>query len=139
MHLQKSDAKILLRCMVAMASADDKLHPEEIEVISAVFEKLTGQPLDEALLHDLFKTEGNNRLSILDDSSFAATYSPELKRLIIKACYLVKIADRAVEQSEFDMMATIAAGVGVSETELSSLIRELTSASATPASGEYSW
>jgi uncharacterized membrane protein YebE (DUF533 family) len=133
MHLQKSDAKILLRCMVAMASADDKLHPEEIKVISAVFEKLTGQRLDEALLHDLLKTEGNNRLSILDDSSFAATYSPALKRLIVRACYLVKIADRVVDQSEFDVMATIAAGIGVSETELSNLIRELNSPSAPPA------
>jgi uncharacterized tellurite resistance protein B-like protein len=121
--------------MVAMASADGKLHPEEIKVISAVFEKLTGQPLDEALLHDLCENEGNNdRLPILDDGSFAGTYSPELKRLIIKACYLVKIADRVVEQSEFDMMATIAAGVGVSEAELSNLIRELTSPSAPPVS-----
>jgi uncharacterized tellurite resistance protein B-like protein len=134
MSLQKSDAKILLRYMMTMASADDKLQPEEIKVISAVFAKLTGQPLDETLLHDLFKAAGNNRLSILDDSSYAATHSPELKRLIIKACYLVKIADRVVEQSEFDMMATIAAGVGVSEAELSNLIRELTSPSAPPVS-----
>ena len=127
MDLQTSDAKILLRCMVAMASADEKLHAEEISVISAVFEKIAGHPLDGQLLHDMFEVSRKERFSIFDDESFAAEFSPELKRLIVKACYLVKIADRAVVESELDMMATIAAGLNISEIELSQLIREVSS------------
>jgi len=125
--LQKSDAKILLRCMVAMASADEKLHADEVGVISSVFEKLCGHPLDETLLHDMFKISREEQIAFLNDESFAATCSPELKRLIMKACYLVKIADGAIADSELDMMATIAAGLDISETELSQLIREVSS------------
>src|SRR5262245_43640649 len=111
MELQKSDAKILLRCMIAMASADEKLHPEEIGVISAVFEKIAGHPLDEKLLQAMFDVNRKERFSIFEDESFAAGLSPEFKRLIVKACYLVKIADRAIVESELDAMATIAAGL----------------------------
>jgi uncharacterized tellurite resistance protein B-like protein len=125
MHLQKADAKILLHCMIAMASADEKLHPEEISVISSVFEKVTGHPLDETHLRDMFEIGRNERL--LDDKSFAAKCSPELKRLIMKACYLVKIADRVIAKSELDMMVTIAAGLDISETELRRMIREVSS------------
>ena len=45
----------------------------------------------------------------------------------MKACYLVKIADRAIAESELDVMATIAAGLDISEIELSQLIREVSS------------
>jgi uncharacterized tellurite resistance protein B-like protein len=127
MDLQKSDAKILLRCMVAMASADEKLHAEEVGVISAVFEKIAGCPLDEKLLQDMFEVSRKERFSIFDDESVAAQFSPELKRLIVKACYLVKIADRAIAKSELDVMATIAAGLDISEIELSQLIHEVSS------------
>ena len=111
--------------MVAMASADEKLHADETSVISNVFEKLSGMRLDETLINDMFEIGRDEPLAFLDDESFAATCSPELKRLIIKACYLVKIADRAIAESELDMMATIAAGLDISETELSQLIREV--------------
>jgi uncharacterized tellurite resistance protein B-like protein len=127
MDLQKSDAKILLRCMVAMASADEKLHAEEVGVISAVFEKIAGCPLDEKLLQDMFEISRKERFSIFDDVSVAAQFSPELKRLVVKACYLVKIADRAIAESELDVMATIAAGLDISEIELSQLIHEVSS------------
>jgi uncharacterized tellurite resistance protein B-like protein len=127
MRLEKSDAKILLRCMVAMALADEKLHAEEITVISAAFEKLTGQPVDGPLLGDLLEIGRNKPLSISDDDSLASTCSLELRRLIVKACYLVTIADRAIVEREIDMMATIAAGLGVSQAEFSHLIRELNS------------
>ena len=127
MDLQTSDAKILLRCMVAMASADERLHAEEISVISAVFEKIAGHPLDEQLLHDMFEVSRKERFSIFDDESFAAEISPALKRLIVKACYLVKIADREIAESELDVMATLAAGLDISASELSQLIREVSS------------
>src|SRR5262245_21965507 len=124
MHPQKEDAKILLRCMIAMASADEKLHPEEISVISDVFESLAGYPPDKTLLRDMFEIGCNDRLAILNDKSFTEKYSPELKRLIVKACYLVTIADREIAENELDMLATIAATLDISETEFSQLIRE---------------
>jgi uncharacterized tellurite resistance protein B-like protein len=113
--------------MVAMASADEKLHVDEISVISGVFEKLAGCPLDETLIHEMFEIGRDEPLAFLDDESLAATCSAELKKLIVKACYLVKIADRAIAESELDVMATIAAGLDISETELSQLIREVSS------------
>jgi len=127
MQLQKADAKILLRCMIAMASADAKLHPNEISVISGVFEKLTGNSLDETLLQYMFELGRNERFAILNDASFTAKCSPEFKKLIMKACYLVKIADRAIAPNELDMMATIAAHLDISESELLQLVREMRS------------
>ena len=125
MQLQKADVKILLRFMVAMAAADDRLHSDEVSVMSGVFEKLTGSPLDETLLRNMFALDRNEQLAILDDESFTAKCSPELKRLILKACYLVKISDRAIAENELDMMATIAARLNISGSELSELIHEV--------------
>lgn len=122
--MQKSHAKILLRCMVAVASADGRLHPEEINVISGVFEKLAGHPLDQTLIREMSEIDRNERLAFLDEG-FVAECPPELKKLIVKACYLVKIADRAIAASELDMVATIAAALDISETELSHLIHEV--------------
>jgi uncharacterized tellurite resistance protein B-like protein len=127
MDLQKSDAKILLRFMIAMASADGKLHAEEIGVIAAVFEKIAGHPLDKQLLQDMFEANRKEQFSIFDDIPVAAELSPEFKRLIVKACYLVKIADRQIAESELDMMATIAARLNISGSELSQMIREVSS------------
>jgi uncharacterized tellurite resistance protein B-like protein len=127
MDLQRSDAKILLRFMIAMASADEKLRAEEIGVISAVFEKIAGHPLDEKLLQDMFEVNRKEQFSIFDDESLTAEFSPEFKRLIVKACYLVKIADGEIAESELDMMATIAARLDISGIELSQLIREVSS------------
>jgi uncharacterized tellurite resistance protein B-like protein len=127
MDLQKSDAKILLRFMIAMASADGKLHAEEIGVIAAVFEKIAGHPLDKQLLQDMFEVNRKEQFSIFDDIPVAAELSPEFKRLIVKACYLVKIADRQIAESELDMMATIAARLNISGSELSQMIREVSS------------
>lgn len=125
MQLQKADVKILLRFMVAMAAADDRLHSAEVSVMSGVFEKITGSPLDETLLRNMFALDRNEQLAILDDESFTAKCSPELKRLILKACYLVKISDRAIAGNELDMMATIAARLNISGSELSELIHEV--------------
>jgi len=122
--MRESHAKILLRCMVVMASADDCLQPEEVSVISEVFEKLTGHPLDQVALGDILKADHEERLSILNNA-LAAGCTPELKKLIAKACYLVTIADRKIAASEVDMLATIAAALDISETELSQLIREV--------------
>src|SRR5262249_4706014 len=125
MDLQKSDAKILLRCMVAMASADKKLHANEITVISRVFEKVVGTPPDDAFLREIFEISCDDEFAVFDDESVTGEFSPELKRLIVKSCYLVKIADRAITESELNMLATIAARLNMSETELSQLIREV--------------
>jgi uncharacterized tellurite resistance protein B-like protein len=126
MRLKESEARILLLCMIAMASADNKLHANETRVISSVFEKLIGTPLDEAFLREIFELSRYNRVAVLDEGSLTG-FSPQLKRLIVKSCYLVKIADRTITESELDMLATIAARLGMSETELSSAIREATS------------
>src|SRR5262245_62017818 len=117
MDLQKSDAKILLRFMIAMASADQKLHAEEIGVIATVFEKIAGHPLNEKLLQDIFEANRKEQFSVFDDVPSADEFSSEFKRLIVKACYLVKIADRQIAETELDMMATIAARLNISGIE----------------------
>jgi tellurite resistance protein len=122
--MQKSHAKILLRCMVAVASADGRLRPEEINVISGVFEKLAGHPFDQTLIRELYELNRKEQLDILDEG-FVEECPPEVRKLIVKACYLVKIADREVTASEIDMLATIAAALDISEPELSQLIREV--------------
>ena len=122
--MEKSHAKLLLRCMVAVASADGRLHPEEITVISDVFQKVSGHPLDQTLIRGLYEIYREEPLAIREQD-FVEECSPELKKLIVKACYLVKIADRKVVPSEVDALATIAAALNISEPELSQLIREM--------------
>jgi tellurite resistance protein len=123
--MEKNHARLLVRCMVAVASADGRLHPEEINVISEVFAKLTGHLLDQTLIRELYEIYRKEPLAIIDQG-FVEECSPELKKLIVKACYLIKIADREVAPSEVDVLATIAAALDISEPELSRLIREVT-------------
>jgi tellurite resistance protein len=123
--MNKADAKLLLRCMVAAASADGRLHPDEINVISGVFEKLVGRPLDQTLIRELAESNYEEPVAIVDEA-FVEECSPELKRLIVKACCLINIADRQVAPSEVDVLATIAAALDISEPELAELVREVT-------------
>jgi tellurite resistance protein len=122
--MEKTHARLLLRCMVAVASADGRLHPEEINVISDVFAKLAGCPLDQSLIRELYEIYRKEPLAVLDQG-IVEECSPELKRLIVKACYLIKIADRKVAPSEVDVLAAIAAALDITEPELSQFIREM--------------
>jgi uncharacterized tellurite resistance protein B-like protein len=125
----KSDMKTLLRCMILMASADDKLHEQEVEVIATVYQELMGQPIDRTLVKELF--EGLPRAGqaqLFDNAAAFETLDIEMKRLIVKACYMVKVSDREVTQEELETLAAIAAALYLSEDQFVRIVREMSPA-----------
>jgi uncharacterized tellurite resistance protein B-like protein len=125
----KSDMKTLLRCMILMASADDKLHEQEVEVIATVYQELMGQPIDRTLVKELF--EGLPRAGqaqLFDNAAAFETLDIEMKRLIVKACYLVTVSDREVAEAELETLASIAAALHLSEDQFVRIVREMSPA-----------
>jgi uncharacterized tellurite resistance protein B-like protein len=122
----KSDMKTLLRCMIAMALADGKLREQEVEVIVTVYQKLIGQPIDRTLVKELFeRIPRDEQAHLFDNAAAFETLDMETKRLIVKACYLVKVSDREVAEAELETLASIAAALHLSEDQFVRIVREV--------------
>ena len=125
----KSDMKMLLRCMILMATADDKLREQEVEVIATVYQKLMGQPIDRSLVEELFeRMRRDEQAWLFDDSAAFETLDIDTKRLILKACYMVKVSDHDVTEEELETLAAIAAALQLSEDQFVGIVREVSSA-----------
>ncbi len=121
-----SGMKTLVRCMIVIASADDKLHEREIEVISTVYQNLMGQPIDRTLVKELFEQMRRDAQAwLFDDAAAFETLDMETKKLIVKACYMVKVSDREVTEEELETLAAIAAALHLSEDQFVEIVREV--------------
>lgn len=124
----KRDLKALLRCMIVMALADGKLREQEIDVVVAVYQKLVGQPIERSIVRELFEQLPRGEPSqILANTAALESLDTRTKRLIVKACYLVKVSDCEVAEVELATLATIAAALNFSEDQLVEVLREVSS------------
>ena len=67
LHHAKIETRALVRSMVAMAAADGKLDKEEIKTVTQVYERLTGKPLEPALVIKITETMQGGKYSIYED------------------------------------------------------------------------
>ncbi len=99
----------MVRSMMAMASADGHLDEREVTTISRAYEAITGMPLPVAKVREMAAAMGSRDISIYDElGRIEGRMSPATKAMIMKATYLVLIADNDAAESEQNRIADIA-------------------------------
>jgi uncharacterized tellurite resistance protein B-like protein len=99
----------MVRSMMAMASADGHLDEREVTTISRAYEAITGMPLPAARVREMATAMGNRDVSIYDElGKIEGRMSPATKAMIMKATYLVLIADNDAAEAEQNRIADIA-------------------------------
>jgi uncharacterized tellurite resistance protein B-like protein len=99
----------MVRSMMAMASADGRLDDREVTTISRAYEAITGMPLPAAKVREMAMTMGSRDTSIYDElGRIEGRMSPATKAMIMKASYLVLIADSDADEAEQNRIADIA-------------------------------
>lgn len=99
----------MVRSMMAMASADGRLDEREVMTISRAYEAITGLPLPAARVREMAAMMANRDTSIYDElGRVEGRMSPATKAMIMKATYLVLIADNDAAETEQNRIADIA-------------------------------
>jgi uncharacterized tellurite resistance protein B-like protein len=99
----------MVRSMMAMASADGRLDEREVTTISRAYEAITGLPLPAAKVREMATTMANRDTTIYDElGRIEGRMSPATKAMIMKASYLVLIADSDADETEQNRIADIA-------------------------------
>lgn len=99
----------MVRSMMAMASADGRLDEREVTTISRAYEAITGMPLSAAKVREMATMMANRDTSIYDDlGRVEGRMSPANKAMIMKATYLVLIADSDAAEAEQNRIADVA-------------------------------
>ncbi len=99
----------MVRSMMAMASADGRLDEREVTTISRAYEAITGMPLPAAKVREMATMMANRDTSIYDElGRIEGRMSPATKAMIMKATYLVLIADSDAAEAEQNRIADVA-------------------------------
>ena len=93
--------RALIKSMVALAASDRIIDEREVKVIGAIFQDLTGELLDLDEVRAAAETFRDEHLSIEEMlTNIESDIHPEFKKTIIKACYLVGLADEILVKVE---------------------------------------
>lgn len=119
--------RTLVNCLIAMAAADGILHGNEIVVIREIYHKLVGAEIDETIVRKAYVDFQNSGYTSIYDvlTSAGAEIGNEMKKLIIKAGYLLMVSDGCIAGQETGQLAEIAALLEVPEDQFTLIIREL--------------
>ncbi len=103
----------LARCMTAMAIADGKLDDEELVSICRIFEKLTGNKLDEGFVREIVAQMQRDGVTMSDELAVVKPIlTDDLKLKLIRAAFLILAADGVADEKEERLMEEIRAGLG---------------------------
>lgn len=116
-----TDAEWVLKAMAAMAAADHRLDAREVRLIQEVYEEQTGLPVDVSGVITAVQTYAKR--DVLEDlSAVAGGLSPEAKEAIVRGACLTLLANEHISESERKKLEAIAAALGISEEQLTSVL-----------------
>jgi tellurite resistance protein len=102
----------LVRCMVAMSIADERLDDDEVDTICEIYETLTGSELDRDFVIDIAETMAADgadiRTELLRVNSILTT---DMKEKIIRASFFILAADGIIEKAEEELLDNIRKGL----------------------------
>jgi len=120
------ELRALVRAMVAIAAADGKLEVAEVNSISHIYEELMGHPLKLGMVTKVSETMGGKNYSIHDDLGLTqAEISAAMKENIIRACYLVMVADGEASKEEKQRINEIATTLHVPTERAIELVEDI--------------
>jgi uncharacterized membrane protein YebE (DUF533 family) len=120
----RSGADYILKAMIAVATADGRLESREINLIQQIYQDQLGQPVGAEMIAEA--TQGNTRGDLLAQLTAAAnTLDEETKEEIIKASYLVLLADDRIAGEERKKLQDIAAALKIPEIHFGAILEDL--------------
>lgn len=119
-----TDADWILRAMVAVAASDGRLDSREVGLIQQVYQDQTGRPVDISGVASAAETYAKR--DVLAELSVAAGgLSEETKEEIIRAAYLVLLADDRIAGEERKKLKDIAAALKMPEIQFGAILEDL--------------
>jgi tellurite resistance protein len=120
-----SDADWILKAMVAIAAADGRLDAREVRLIQQVYQERTGRPVDAGGVARAAEAYASKRDVLAELSAAAGGMSRETKEEIIRAAYLVLLADDRIAGEERKKLKDIAAALQVPEIHFGAILEDL--------------
>ena len=120
------DADFILKAMVAVAAADGRLDAREVGLIQKVYQDQTGRSVDVSGVARAAEAYATKRDVLAELSAAAGGMSRETKEEIIRAAYLVLLADDRIAGEERKRLKDIAAALQISEIHFGAILEDLT-------------
>lgn len=118
------DADWVLKAMVAMATADGRLDSRETDLIRQVYEDRTGRKL---AADEVARAVGANATgdALAQFAAASKTLDLETKEEMVRAAYLVLLADERIDGEERKKLKEIAGALQISENHLGAILEDL--------------
>ncbi len=115
----------LLRLMVTMMISDREIHEREVSVIRKIHRRLTDSDLDEAVLAREISNAQKDPRSIHDYiEEIAPHFDRTEKETVLKAVFLVGLADGKFRDVEEEMLLEVALSLEISTSRLQEIVEE---------------
>jgi tellurite resistance protein len=121
----QSEADWILKAMVAVAAADGRLDSREVGLIQKVYQDQTGRPVDVSGVARATEAYATKRDVLVELSTAAGGMSLETKEEIIRAAYLVLLADDRIAGEERKKLKDIAAALQIPEIHFGAILEDL--------------
>jgi tellurite resistance protein len=126
--INRANQQLILQAMVSMASADGEIDTDEIAVIRSVYANETGEDIstrDVTQAAAMLQASSENLSSVLSIAN--ATMDKPVKEVLLKASYLVLLADGRVAARERKRLQDFANALKISEIHLSVILEDISS------------
>ena len=126
--INSGNQQLILQAMVSMASADGEADSDEIAAIRSVYANETGEDIstrDVTQAAAMLRASSESLSSVL--SSANATMDKPVKEVLLKASYLVLLADGRVAARERKRLQDFANALKISEIHLSVILEDVSS------------
>ena len=108
-HRLSIDLKVIVRGMIAVAAADNKLDESEIIVIEMITYSLFGKALDRHTIKTIYQDMQKNKKNVIEEfESIANQVTPNAAHLAVKAATMVALSDGEFHKNEFNKITSIA-------------------------------
>lgn len=118
-------ADFILMAMVAMAAADGKLDEQEIGLIQQIYRDQSGRSLTHEEIRAVEETNMRDSGLLAMLAAAADSLNTETKEEIIRASYLVLLADDRIAGEERKKLQDIAAALRVPEIHFGTILEDL--------------
>jgi tellurite resistance protein len=115
----------ILRAMIAMAGADGRLDTREVGLIQQIYQDLTGKALTAPEIADAAKAYALDGNLLAELSVAADGLDLDTKEEVIRAAYLILLADDHIAGQERKKLQDVAAAMKVPEIHFGAILEDL--------------
>ena len=117
-----TDTDWIIKAMIAVAAADGRLNAREVGLIQKLFEAQTGHAVDASGIVLAARAYATKRDILAELSVAVGSMSEATREEIVRAAYLMLVADEYVAEPELKKLKDIAVALGISDTRLEAII-----------------